>query len=131
MTLKWNAYILDRNKQKIKSYNIFDHSRFMHDVESLIEEFGLAYNLGTSKKQFAEKIKRILLYYYGYKVEWEIGITEPFPTISNAELDRLNSETSFYRYHPRLEVDEKVDVYQQVMLNWEHFIDYLWERVDK
>lgn len=57
------------------------------------------------KNEFAEAVKRDLLYYFWSKCEYEIVITG-WPNVE----DNL----------------EKVDAYGQVMLNFDIFIDYLW-----
>ena len=37
---------------------------------------------------------------------------------------------NFYRNIIKLEVAEKVDIYDQVLLNWDIFIEYLWNHRD-
>lgn len=127
MMLEWNVYVKDMNRGEIKSYNIFHHGRFMHEIEELIESYG-----GT-KEDFSEQVKRTLMYYFGFKCEWETVITSWPPYITEEELDRLNTEMDrkYYSLSPRLEAAEKIDVYQQVMLNWNRFIDYLWTFVKR
>ena len=69
-------------------------------------------------KDFKEKIRRELQYYFWAKYEWEIGITEPF---SNTLLDAYTNG----RDYPW----EKIDVYDQVMMNWDIFFDYLYKNL--
>lgn len=56
----------------------------------------------NDKDEFAEKLKSNLRYYFWSKCEWEIYIN----WFDNDEL--------------------KVDVYDQVMLNWNVFLNYVW-----
>lgn len=125
MTLEWNVYVKDMNRKEIKPYNVFNHGRFMHEIEELIEQYG------NSKEEFAKEVDLSLRYYFWSKCEWEIVVTSWPPRITEEELDRLNQDraTKYPSLSPRLETEEKIDVYQQITLNWNHFIDYLWGQV--
>lgn len=126
MIFEWNVYIKDMNRREIKPYNIFKHGRFVNKIEELMEDF-----TGT-KEEFATQVKSTLMYYFWSKCEWETVITSWPPRITQEELNRLNVEldSKYPSLSPRLETAEKIDVYQQVMLNWEHFINYLWGQVE-
>lgn len=127
MMFEWNVYVKDMNHREIKPYNIFKHGRFVNEIEEIIEQYG------NSKEEFATQVKSALMYYFWSKCEWETVITSWPPRITKEELDRLNAEMDreYYSLSPRLETAEKIDIYQQVMLNWEHFINYLWSFVEK
>ena len=88
-----------------------------------------------TKDKFAEELRRSLFYYFGSKCEWEVVITSWVPHITISELDRLNAEREEtlkkynrnpYSLYVNPEVGEKVDVYEQVRLNWNVFVDYVW-----
>lgn len=100
--LVWNTYIGNFNSGLIEAHNIFDHASFLSDCRKAAKKFR------EDKEAFAEQVRRDLMYYYWSKCEWEVVI-EHWP--SGGERFR----------------DEKVDVYEQVMLNWPVFIDWLWE----
>lgn len=128
MELEWNVYKEDWNNNKIKIFNIFNHSRFYEDVEKALKKF-------DNKEDFAEEIKKSLMWCYWCKSEHEIVITTWAPRITISELNRINEELEKtlkeynrepYRLHVNPEVGEKVDVYSQVMLNWNIFVDYVW-----
>ena len=97
--MKWNVYYYNINRQKIESYNIFEHGSFAHYVKEAIKKY-------KEKESFTEQLKRELQYYFWSKAEWEIIIT---PWCGNKSPDEI-----------------KIDVYDQVMLNWEIFVDYVW-----
>lgn len=80
--------------------NIFDHCRFAEDFKKNVRKC-------KSKEEFAEIVKRDLMYYYWSKCEWEIILTG-WP-----------SRHDF--------TEEKIDVWDQISLNWDRFIDYAWE----
>ena len=99
--LVWNVFVDDFNGRKIQVYNIFHHGGFYADVKKYAKKYK------DDREKFEEEIKRSLKYYYWSKCEWEI-ILSGWPKKDD--------------FH-----EEKVDVYDQVMLNWEIFINYLWE----
>lgn len=124
----WNVYREDFNRRAIVKYNIFDHSSFAKDVEKLLKE-------DISKDEFAKNMRRSLFYYFGSKTEYETVITSCPVHIDKTELDKLNTEYeeynnkwSHYPYKINVapEVGKKVSVYDQVMMNWEPFVEYVW-----
>ena len=59
-----------------------------------------------TKEAFAEALRRSLMYYFWSKCEWEVLIS---PWCGSKKNETI-----------------KVDVYWQVMNNWDHFLDYVW-----
>lgn len=94
----WNVYIYNINLQKIEIYNIFNHEGFKKDV-------ALALRVAGNKEGFAQALQKELRYYFWSKCEWEIEI-----------VDWLGHQKSGL----------KTDVYKQVMLNFDVFVDYVW-----
>lgn len=126
--LVWNAYYRDFNGKKIKTFNIFSHDRFREDVDEYFKKY-------KNKEEFAEHLRRSLFYYYGSKAEWEVVITSWVPHITIDELNRLNTEREKalkeynrepYSLYVNPDVGKKIDVYEQVMNNWDIFLDYVW-----
>ena len=80
------------------------------------------------------------MYYFWSKCEWEVVITD-WPThITVEEIEELNEELSRYeaRWHRKpyslnvgLPVQKKVSVYDQVMMNWDIFVEYVWNELSK
>lgn len=100
-TLEWNVYRENINTRKIIPFNIFSHHFFTLGCAKAVREC-------VDKNDFTDKIKSELMYYYWSKCEWEILLaswTRPEDTKTQV----------------------KIDVYLQVMLNFNHFIDYLWD----
>ena len=101
--MKWLVYINDYYTRKsITTYNIFDHYRFKEDCDEIWDKFKF------DKDMFEEQIKRKLVYYFGSKCEWEI-ILSGWPPLKSFK-------------------EKKIDVYDQVMLNWDTFINYVWNQ---
>lgn len=98
--LVWNVYVSNVNAGEIEVHNIFDHWRLMDDLKKIARKYG------KDREQFEEKVRIDLMYYYWSKCEWEI-ILSHWPNS-----DRCR--------------DLKIDVWDQIEINWPHFIEYLW-----
>ena len=104
MKLEWYVYYHNINSQRIETYNIFDHRTFNKYVNQHLEEC-------QTKEEFDNALESELRYYFWCKAEWEI-IVSPWCG------DRDTKEV-------------KIDVYDQVMLNFDLFVDYVWKNKTK
>jgi hypothetical protein len=93
----WNVFVANFKDDRPESFNIFDHYSFSEGCNKAFAE------CKHDKATFAEEVKHELMYYYWSKYEWEIIIK------------KFGSK------------ERKIDLYEQVMLNWDKFIDYLWD----
>lgn len=98
--MKWNVYIYDINQQKMADFNIFDHGNFVEYVKKAIMKF-------KNKEVFANQLKSELMYYFWSKSQYEIIIS---PWCGNKK-----------------PCDVKIDVFDQVMMNFDIFVDYVWD----
>ena len=96
--IEWYVYYYDVNRKKINTYNIFEHSSFK-------KEFSVLLKCDLTKEVFADQLRHILMYYFCSKCEWETVLK---PWVGDMNIGR------------------KIDVYNQVMLNWDRFVDYVW-----
>ena len=103
--LEWNVYRSDWNKGTIVEWNVFDHGRFFEDC--IKNRKKNAVRGRENKDAFIERLRRDLMYYYWSKCEWEIVL-------------------SHWPGNDRYK-DEKIDVYDQIWLNWDRFVEYVWE----
>ena len=129
----WNVYREDFNHRAIIKYNIFDNISFADDIIKLLNE-------DISKDDFEDKLRRVLFYYFGGKTECEVVISSWPVYIDKAELDRINTEYEEYKnkwdHYPYKinvspDVGKKIDIYSQVMMNWEQFVEYVWSNKDR
>jgi len=100
--MHWNVIICDFNGRRITEYDVFDHSRFAEDVRKAYK------NHRGDFAAFADEVRRSLAYFFWSKCEWEVIVSAWPPS------DRVP--------------ERKVDVYEQVMLNWDAFAAYAWTR---
>lgn len=103
--MKWNAYYYNTNKREIEIFNIFNHIIFSKNVEKHLKEC-------NDKEEFGKALNMELMYYFWSKAEWEIIIT---PWVGG---DREKEA-------------KKIDVYKQVIANWDIFLDYVWSYKEK
>ena len=125
--LVWNVYDYNYNRD-LRIFNVFRHSSFMSAVDKLLK-------MDIPKEEFSELLRRQAQYYYWAKSEWECIITDTQPHIGLRELDRLLDDCYRKRTkddkpcrisHVNLSDAEKFDVYDQLMLNWDEFVEYVW-----
>lgn len=98
--MEWNVYRYNFNHNKIEIYNIFEHNNFRESVELLLKK-------SSTKEEFAGKLNQEVLYYFWSKAECEILVSGWPPTKDKKE-------------------QIKIDIYQQICSNWQHFLDYTW-----
>lgn len=98
--MEWNVYYHDINLHEMHTYNVFEHYGFRKSVRNAVKE-------SKSRDEFAEKLIKELFYHFCKKAEWEIVIA-PWVGVT------------------REEEAVKIDVYDQVMLNYDQFVDTAW-----
>lgn len=98
--MHWRVFVDDFNEKRIKEYDIFEHHSFAEDVKKAYKKHR------TDFDAFAEKVRGSLFYHFCSKCEWEVIVSAWPPS------ERVK--------------ERKVDVYEQVMLNWDVFIEYVW-----
>lgn len=98
--LEWNVIIHDTNQDKMKVYNVFAHIGFRGDVAKYVKQ-------RSPRDEFSDLVRQSLMYYFWSKCEWEILIKPWCGSRNNTE--------------------EKIDVYRQVMNNWDRFVEYVWD----
>ena len=99
----YNVWIWDFNHDALESYDVVP--RF---VES-IRQYTKPKNLPKTKEALNEILESNVRYSFWSKCEYEM-IIHGWPEQNN---------------------DQKVDVYQQLKLNWPIFLDFFWEQVYK
>lgn len=128
--MTYYVYIENFNTKKIEKYNVLN--------EGIIKEIKEQTKGFTNKTRFAEVVNNIMSYYFWARSEYEVVLTSWPSYITSEELDRLNEESKKYqkeygkrplRQSVNLTVEEKIDIYDQVKMNWNIFIDYVWENL--
>lgn len=100
--MEWNVYIENVNKREIERYNIFQYFSLTDEIRRIKKETG-------SKEEFAKELDNELKYRFWSKCEWEIILSDWPPSA---------------KFHK-----EKIDVYDQLKMNWDVFVDYVWNNI--
>lgn len=117
----WKVY--EEGDGEIVENDIFDYRFFWRDIQKDKKK------AKDDKEKFAILVRRELFYYFCGKCEHEIVVTSWPPYLSEKEAQRIADETKRnprYRYYFSPKVGKKIDVYDQVMMNFDVFFEYLW-----
>ena len=104
--MEWKVILFDFNSKSLKEYNIFKHSGFKKDFIDMC-------HIDFDDNDFTERLKGILQYYFWAKCEYEVVVSD-WPPYKDKEGPSV-----------------KIDVYYQIMLNWDKFLDYCKQLRDK
>ena len=99
--LEWFVYCESFNRGRIERHNVFNHYSVIKDLQKALKKYR------DNRPAFLEEAKHIFMYHYWSKCEWEI-ILSAWPPSKKCK-------------------EEKIDVFDQLQLNWDAFCDYLWE----
>ena len=100
--IHWYVYEENFNKQRIEVVDLFDSHYMSKECPKILKK------CGEDKSAFASGLKEALMYQYWSRCEYEIVLTGWPPP----------NKDSFK--------DMKISIYDQVTLNWDAFIDYVW-----
>lgn len=129
-TKKLTWYVFNEENGKIIPVDIFQYNWvFLVDLLNIKKKYK------DDFVKFADATRSALQHQYWSRSEYETIITSWPPYVDEEELDRLNKERDdrlakgwqFYRESVGLECAYKIDIYDQIMLNWDVFIKYLWD----
>ena len=130
MHLEYFVYVENISRRKIEKYNV------LNDI--VINEIRNRTKGINDKESFAEAVKTVLMYRYWAKSEYEVVITDWPPRVDTDEISRLVLEVDRfkkeigrepYSLHINPLIAKKIDVFEQIQLNWDIFIDYLWNNL--
>ena len=136
--MEWIVYNFNINKQKIETYDIFKHWNFCEYAKKAMKKF-------KTKEEFAEQLKRELMYYFWSRSEYElvievtennnvflnpwVGCREPekvrIDVTNNTDFDWVN----FAKKHIKKQIygnKAKIDIFDQVNYVWDEFVEYCW-----
>ena len=103
VNLEWNVLYKDFNSKEIKTYNVLGGS-FPEDLAKNIKKHKI-----ENKEQLKEYLKRDFMYHYWCKSEFEIAVG------------------GLHAKYP--EEFEKIDIWRQIEMNFNHIIDYIIEEM--
>lgn len=104
MRLEWYVLYYNPNTHRIEQFNIFDHRSFNKAVMKIFGKSKL-----MDMAEFEDAIDKEAMYYFWCKAEYEVLVGGLF---------ERGAKT-------------KIDIYTRLKLNWDRFIDYLWNEYIK
>lgn len=148
--LEYFVYNEDINRRQIIKYDVFKHIHFVRELSKMfkdIEKERARYRkennltgLATPKEARAYDkymnhfedtlLDNICQYHFWGRCEYETVVTSWTPSIDRKDVYKLVEEDKqyiakwgkpAYRYTPKLSIAKKIDIYQQLKLNWEVF----------
>lgn len=127
MKLEWNVYV--KEQEAICVRNVFDlSSRFNDSLDKLRKEYFKSH-LGDFE-WFSKELKSIAMYSYWGKCEYEIGLTS-WPSYVTREAVKNVEDTLSGNIALFPKIYEKIDVYNQLKLNWNQFAKYVFDNIKK
>lgn len=98
--MEWYVYYHDFNGKEIKPYNVLGSKYIREFIQKAKKKYR------GSKEVFTEELRKELMYRFWSKSEWEIVVSAWCGGDGNEAI--------------------KIDVYDQIRLNWQPFVDYCW-----
>ena len=102
----WNVYMEDFNGKCIKVFNVFNHWTFHESLKKELKK----YKNEDQVAQLEEEVRMWARYCFWSKCEYEIILTSWPP----------RREDSGFK-------DKKIDIFDQLCLNWDSFFQYILE----
>lgn len=98
---EWYVFVEDFNGKKIEKFNVFHSHRFIEGCKQAVKQYKKDYDIAKLEKE----IHSWAVYSFWAKSEYEVVITSLF----------------------RNEIQKKIDVFDQLELNWDAFFKYILE----
>ena len=99
--MQWFVVRENINTHSFEKFDIFNHGGFCDKLADIMKK-------NPSREEFTTELDYLVKKYFWNKCEWEIVISGWPPQNENPH-------------------EKKVDVYQQLRLNWELFVEYVWQ----
>lgn len=101
--IHWNVYVENINGKRIEKCDIFSHGNHIKEIAKLLKKHV------DDKLAFADGLRTEMMYHYWSRCEWEIILTS-WPPSKDGTFE-----------------GEKIDVFDQLSMNWDVFVDYIWD----
>ena len=129
--LVWNVYKHDFNSNKIEKFNVFNSISFYNSLYDLKKK-------GKNYLDFAKELKYLVMYQFWSICEYEVVITSWPVYMKSEELERLYNDWQSRKSQgdklgiilPNLETELRIDIYEQIMVNYDKFAEYVWNNLE-
>lgn len=134
--LKWYVYNYNHTTEELTSFDVFS-TMIIQDIQKLKASYRKELKLHNEDKDvskwiekykntvFSEELRKVVAYRYWSKYEYEISLTTYPPYLAEG----LSVEHATRHQEAKLETSKRIDVYDQIMLNFDVFRDYVFENM--
>ena len=132
--LMWNVFLINSNSNELEQFNVFNNTRFytsLKDIKKYIRKNKIDLtNIAAKEYSWINDSIRIAAQSaFWAKFEYECLVSPVFSAISIKELERLKqidiSKIPNSKICVNLINDFKIDIYNQLQLNWDCFVKYI------
>lgn len=136
--LVWNVFLINSNSNELEQFNVFNNTRFytsLKDIKKDIRKNKIDLTNITAKDYswINYSIRIAAQSAFWAKFEYEYLISPVFSAIATKELERLKqmdiSKISNNKICVNLINDSKIDIYNQLQLNWDCFVKYIIDNI--
>lgn len=129
--LSWKVLMEDFNKREIIEYDIFKGGHWEQTARMLKHDI-------PDRKKWEEAFRIKLMSQFWARSEYEVVITSWPSWIETEDIDKLQKEVEDrektwgskpIKVNITPTVARKIDIYEQLRMNWKIFTDYVWENV--
>lgn len=129
--LSWKVYV--SNYGDIEEYDVFSYGSLIEYIKSFKKEHG------EDHEAIMRDLRAMLMYLFYHKYEWETEISDYTPRIPVEHIDELKEYVESYEkeYGTKLKTvsvnlmtSKKIDVFQQIDMNWDRFSEYVISNLD-
>ena len=129
--LSYKVFYENFNKKEIVNYDIFKSGHWEKVACELKEVF-------PNRKEWEKHFRTRLMSQYWSRSEYEFIATSWPPYITTDKVDEMKREIKEhtekwgnppYRINPPLIVARKIDIFEQIDMNWKVFADYVWRNI--
>lgn len=129
--LSYKVFFEDFNKKEIVNYDIFKGGHWEKVACELKKVF-------PNRKEWENHFRTKLMSQYWSRSEYEFIATSWPPYIETDKVDEMKREIKeytekwgnpLYRIVSPLITTRKIDIFEQIDMNWDVFADYVWRNI--
>ncbi len=120
--IHWLVLRYDINKGCVTTYNVLEHPC----IVNLCREAGKHIRLATFERRLCFAVNAE----FSYRAQWEMGVSDKFPSVTSEEIDRLvaarDKDPDHKCYDVQVRRGDSLDVAYQLWMNWKPFLHYVY-----
>lgn len=136
--LVWNVFLINSNSNELEQFNVFNNTRFYTSLKDIKKDIrknkiDLTNIAAKDYSWINDSIRIAAQSAFWAKFEYECLISPVFSAIATKELERLKQIDILKIPNSKICVnlinDSKIDIYNQLQLNWDYFVKYIIDNI--